>query len=311
MSARAALLCAALALPSDIAAEQPHKVVGHALRMGEGGVVGWQPVAGDMGRFELALPRDGVRDAVTYEDTSSLFYLGRVHETPITWRPLTGPSVSVELWDDRKEIGLTWSAAEVLSLGLGLSEDGDGVSAGYVRGAFILAPDKTRLTVASLRLGAASALSIERTSLSLDEHSEGLLHASLSDGDSGTPSASYGRRHWGVWPGVDVAWAAGFDRSEPFASLQFETGAERLRSALRATWTEGAGLELGLTLSLDVRAGGYGRVKASAASLSQSRTALAATSLYTQRRAYLSTLWRQDVTVDALRKTLAGGDEPG
>lgn len=311
MSARAALLLAALALPSNIAAEQPHQMVGPALQLDEDGVTRWQPLASGMRRFELALPQAGVRDAVNYEDTNSLFYLGRVYEAPITWRPSDRPGVSAELWGDRREIGLTWSASEVLSLGVGVSEGSDGASAGYVRGAYILSPETTRLTVASLRLGAASALSLERTSLSLDEHSEGLLFASLSNDASGTLSASYGRRHWGVWPGVDVAWAAGFDRAEPFASLQFEAGAERLRSALRATWREGAGFELGVSLTLEVTAGGYGGVTASATSLSQSRTALAATSLYTQRRAYLPTLWRQDVTVDALRKTLAAGDEPG
>lgn len=306
MSAKAALVVIAVALPSGIAAEQPDNTHHQPpLERAVDDTLIWHPNAGGLRRIEMILPPLGVSHAIAYNDTSSLFYLGQRREAPITWAPMSGPTLRLESSGNRQDLGLDWTVSDVLAVGVGVTKEGDHPSGAYVQGATVIAPDTTQLTVAGVQLGDTSILSLERSTLTLDERSESLMHASISSDNTSKVSASYGQRYWDVWSGVDLAWAAGLESETPFASLQLETGRERLRSSLRATWAEDTGLEIGLHVTLEVDGGRYGRVQASASTVSRAQTALNVTSLRTQRRAYLSTLWQRDITVEALRQRQA------
>lgn len=302
MSVKLALLSLATLIPGLLCAQQLEISTEDVfVEANEVGHVYWRPTSGGKSRFVYLLPQDGIREAIEYYDTTSLFYLSQVSERPIEGQVYTAPNGTLELAQDAKRIAASWFVTPTISLGLGATQKEDATNL-FLHGAIILAPSSTQLTTLAVDVFGENRLQFDRATLHINETSESLLYAAVSDYGGQAFSLSYGQRFWDVFSGVDVAWAAGVDRDKQFASLQFEKGFESMRGALDVTLRPNEALKVGLSMQIGLGAHfRYGDWSGRFTSTAKQETALEIPSLYKLRRDYMATLWRRDVSVEALR----------
>jgi hypothetical protein len=303
MFAKAGFLCAAILAPSLLYADALGLRRGNTLdATNHTGHIVWAPTAHGKARFSYLLPEAGIREAIEFQDTTSLYYLSRVAEQPIIGQVTAAPVARVDMSKDTTQVSANWFISPTVSLGLGAIRH-DSTTEPVLHGAMILAPSATELTTLSLDVLGDTQLQFDRASLHINERSETLLYAAVSDDDGQSLSLSYGRRVWDAFAGIDFAWAAGIERDKGFGRVQIERDLKRMRSAFHVTLTEHASLELGLSLEIALGAHPrYGDWTGRIASGTRRDTALDRPSLRTYRRDYMATLWRQEVTIEMLKQ---------
>lgn len=305
MFARAALFSLTTLLPVAVCAE-PLGLNGKedlfVVEKGAGNIV-WTPTSYGKARFSYLLPQAGVREAIEFSDTTSLYYLSHVSEMPIEGKVSRTPQGRFEIRDAATQISANWFVTPALSFGIGALKLGD-TTEPMLTGTLLLAPSSTELTTLSIDTIGETRIEFDRVSLHINESSETLLYAALGDDSGASVSLSYGRRFWDALMGVDIAWAAGFEQDKGFASVQFERDISRMRGALRVTFTENKSLKVGLSLEIALGENTrYGEWTGQVASWTRQETALDRPSLRKYRRDYMAKRWKQDVTIETLRKT--------
>ena len=304
MFARAALFCLTTLLPVAVCAE-PLGLNGKedlfVVEKGTGNIV-WNPTSYGKARFSYLLPEAGVREAIEFSDTTSLYYLSPATEMPITGKVSRAPQGRFEITDDATQISANWFVTPTLSFGIGALQLGN-TAEPILSGTLLLAPSSTELTTLSIDTIGETRMEFDRVSLHINESSETLLYAALGDDSGPSVSLSYGRRFWDAFMDVDIAWAAGFEQDKGFASVQLERDMKKMQGALRFTFTENASLEVGLSLELALgEHPRYGEWTGQVASWIRHKSALDRPSLRKYRRDYMAKRWKQDVTVESLRQ---------
>lgn len=303
MSAKAALLCVAMLAPGLLYADAWGLRGTNSMdAANNAGHIVWAPSSHGKSRFSYLLPAAGIREAIEFQDTTGLYYLSHVTEQPVTGNVTAAPVGWIDVSEGTTQISANWFLSPTLSLGLG-ARHRENTTEPVLHGAMILAPSATELTTLSLDALGDTRLQFDRASLHINERSETLLYAAVSDDDGQSLSLSYGRRVWDAFAGIDFAWAAGIERDKGFGRVQIERDLKRMRSAFHVTLTEHASLELGLSLEIALGAHPrYGDWTGRIASGMRRDTALDRPSLRTYRRDYMATLWRQEVTIEMLKQ---------
>lgn len=304
MSAKAALLSLVMLMPGVLHAEPLSKMGTEAFldTDTETGHIVWSPSADGKTRFSYLLPETGIREAVKFEDTSSLYYLSQVKEAPITGRVTTAPLGLIELSKDEIRVSTDWFVTPTLSFGFGALRE-DRTTKPILNLKWILAPSTTALTTVSIDAIAQTRIHFDRARLHINENSETLFYAALSDDEGVSLSVSYGRRFWDTFLGADLAWAAGFEQDREFAGVQVERDFGRIEGALRVTLKEHGTLEVGV--GFQIALGKHHRLgdwTSRVVSGAQSETVLDRPSLSKYRRDYMAKRWRQEVTIGRLRQ---------
>ena len=296
------MMALVIMLPGLSLAEQANEETrSRSLQRGGDGSVTWTPTPSGRQRFQYVLPQAAIREALRYHDTASLFYLSRSTEMPIRAVPSRMPNFSVAAAKNGRSARAEWAISHQHWVGLGVSESPNGADWTLTLKANVR-PDLAGVTTLSAELGALNIYTIEHSKLGINENSETLFHGSVSDEDKGRLSLSYGQRFWDVISGLDVAWAAGVDQEDPFAAVQLERRINRATGALRLTQKSNASLSVGVGITWAFGGGHRGRWEGGVTHFENTRSALDVRSMGELRRGYLSTLWKQEVTVEALRE---------
>jgi hypothetical protein len=265
----------------------------------------WQPTAGGLNKYKIVLPRAGISQAIKYQDTSELFYLSEVLETPFVNSSSPKYWVDLSLTPALSSVKLHWSISDLFSTKMHLNYS-DWAKLSYsISGSIITSATPYGFNSVSLSLGDQNELMANGSILNIGETSEQFYAASISDTHSSRYSASYGQRNWNALGDFNTAWAIGRADGVGFASIQLERDINQSLGFVRLTTKSGTSPQLDLGIRYNLGGTKNSNWRILIASNENGYSALDGPSLGAHRRVNLSNLWRPIVTIDALSSAVS------
>ena len=299
MFARIWIVCAGTLLASTVYADIPSAKIflGNTFPSNEAGTgeaIIWRPAVDGLTRYQLRLPRSGVRDALKYQDSSALFYMSQTSDLGLQLvRDQIGEiNVSLVPEHSRAKYTHTQSLTHQLSFHLGVEVDSEtagpalGVSWRNVTNHIQL--DQTTAALTGNRLN----VSWTRTKLSSADHLERLYSVSSHAGDF---KASFGTRWFDFFQSTDMLAEVGVDDDAFVIGAQLERGIGSAAVFLGAVSNLSSG-NTDFSLGVEYQLGKHTKVDAT------TQTGLishAVQSLKSLRRAALPSHWRESVDLSA------------
>ena len=266
----------------------------------------WTPHAGGLSRFSAILPISGVREALTYQDTSSLYYLTEFSEAGLMPYAWGGVSYNLSLVPNDSEFMVAWHLSPSIIGEVGVVDD-----AGHYQPAVklhALFPAETgQLSGLDLSYDTSFEIGWQRAKLHLEEKAETLYYAAWGENNSVWMSLSYGVRYWDAIGDYNIAWSAGLVESNPYAGVRVEQNFDALDGYVGLMFQDSISprVEFGVTLSFHTDAFGVWTL---AGRSNSGKTALDNRSLGGVRRQALPVLWRRDVTLQRLQAVTSAGN---
>ena len=295
MLTRIWIVCAGTLLASTVYADIPSAklFLGNTSapkEVGSGEAIIWRPAVDGLTRYQLRLPRSGVRDALKYQDSSALFYMSQTSDLGLQLvRDQIGEiNVSLVPEHSRARYTHTQSLTHQLSFHLGVEVDSEtagpalGVSWRNVTNHIQL--DQTTAALTGNRVN----VSWTRTKLSSADHLERLYSVSSHAGDF---QASFGTRWFDFFQSTDMLAEVGFDDDAFVIGAQLERGIGSAAVFLGAVSNLSSGTT-DFSLGVEYQLGKHATVGAT------TQTGLishAVHSLKSLRRAALPSHWRKSV----------------
>jgi len=262
--------------------------------VGTGEAIIWRPAIDGLMRYQLRLPRSGVRDALKYQDSSALFYMSQTSDLGLQLvRDQIGEmNISLVPEHSRMKFTHTQSLTHQLSFHLGVEVDSEtagpafGVSWRNVTNHIQLDQSTAALT------GNRVKVTWTRTKLSSTDHLERLYSVSSHAGDF---KASFGTRWFDFFQSTDMLAEVGFDDDAFVIGAQLERGIGSAAVFLGAVSNLSSGTT-DFSLGVEYQLGKHATVGAT------TQTGLIsheAQSLKWLRRAALPSHWRESVKLSA------------
>ena len=299
MFARIWIVCAGTLLASTVYADiSPAKLfLGNTSppkEVGTGEAIIWRPAIDGLARYQLRLPRSGLRDALKYQDSSALFYMSQTSDLGLQLvRDQIGEmNISLVPEHSRMKYTHTQSLTHQLSFHLGVEVDSEtagpalGVSWRNVTNHIQL--DQTTAALTGNRVN----VSWTRTKLASADHLERLYSVSSHAGDF---QASFGTRWFDFFQSTDMLAEVGFDDDAFVIGAQLERGIGSAAVFLGAVSNLSSGTT-DFSLGVEYQLGKHAKVGAT------TQTGLIsheAQSLKWLRRTALPSHWRESVKLSA------------
>ena len=252
----------------------------------------WRPAVDGLTRYQLHLPRSGVRDALKYQDSSALFYMSQTSDLGLQLvREQTG-EIHFSVAPEHSSAKYTRSLTHELSYHLGVEFSSEtarlslGASWRNVTGHTQL--DQTTAT----RTGNTVNVSWTRTKLSSADHLERLYSVSSEAGDF---KARFGTRWFDFFQSADMLAEVGVD-GDAFvigAQIEREIGSAEVFFGAVSNLASG---NTDFSFGVEYQLGKQTQVSAATRSGLISREVQSLKSL---RRAALPRHWRESVDLSA------------
>ena len=188
MFARIWIVCAGILLASTVYADIPSAklFLGNTSppkEVGTGEAIIWRPAVDGLTRYQLRLPRSGVRDALKYQDSSALFYMSQTSDLGLQLVRDPAGEIRVSVAPEHSSAKYTRSLTDQFSYHLGV-EVSSGTARPSLGASWRNVTGHTQLdqTTATLT-GSRVDVTWTRTELSSADHLERLYSVSSHAGD--------------------------------------------------------------------------------------------------------------------------------
>ena len=299
MFARIWIFCAGTLLASAVYADIPSAkpFLGNPSppkEVASGEAIIWRPAVGGLTRYQLRLPRSGVRDALKYQDNSALFYMSQTSDLGLQLVRDQIGEINVSLVPEHSRAKYTHTQSLTHQLSFHLGVEVDSKTAGPALGASwrnVTGHTQLDQTTAALT-GNRVNVSWTRTKLSSADHLERLYSVSSEAGDF---KARFGTRWFDFFQSTDMLAEAGVDDGAFVIGAQLERGIGSATVFLGAVSNLSSG-NTDFSLGVEYHLGKHATVDAT------TQTGLishAVQSLKSLRRAALPSHWRESVDLSA------------
>ena len=263
----------------------------------------WIPIEAGLSRFQVILPEIGISEALTYGDTSALFYLGQIKEQKIAAQSGAGALIDANITPESKSLTADWIVNEQAFWGLGLAQS-QGSFEPLLRGKILLTPEKDQLSQFILTLGSENRLEWRRAKLNQTESYESINYGSVAFETEPKLTIGYARRHWNILEESDFAWSIGLDEDHAFGSAQLEFSLGEVKGFARITSAMERSPTFTIGLILTGKISDQGRWNLRLQNSHEDNDFLTGFSLGPYRHAELGRIWLRDSTIDHLNTGL-------
>ena len=269
-----------------------------SLTLKENGDVSWTPSARGLSKYSLILPKDGVAEALRFNDTAALFYLSDIKEHEFTVVEDLGQFIDLTLTPTSNSIELRWPVSRRAFSGI-KATDRSGLNA-YFTGNVITSTTAHSIHQVGVELGEEIEIEVTGTKLNLGESSEQFYQVTASSLDDQRYSVSYGQRYWQAVGDLDAAWVIGSDADDLFAVFQLEKNFGTTSAVMRLSteYNSPPKFEIGLQINFDGGVLGDWRIVAS--NYANRNDAINEQSLGKHRYLALAPKWNSTITPRSL-----------
>ena len=179
----------------------------------------WRPAVDGLTRYQLRLPRSGVRDALKYQDSSALFYMSQTSDLGLQLVRDQAGEIRVSVAPEHSSAKYTRSLTDQFSYHLGV-EVSSGTARPSLGASWRNVTGHTQLdqTTATLT-GSRVDVTWTRTELSSADHLERLYSVSSHAGDF---KARFGTRWFDFFQSADILAEVGVDGDAFVIGAQIE-----------------------------------------------------------------------------------------
>ena len=252
----------------------------------------WRPAVDGLTRYQLRLPRSGVRDALKYQDSSALFYMSQTSDLGLQLVRDQAGDIRVSVAPEHYWAKYTRSLTDQLSYHLGVEVSSEtarpSLGASWRNVTSNTQLDQTTATLTGSRVD----VTWTRTKLSSADHLERLYSVSSYAGDF---KARFATRWFDFFQSTDMLAEVGVDDDAFVIGAQLERGTGSAAVFLGAISNLSSG-NTDFSFGVEYQLGKHTQVSATTQSGLISREVQSLKSL---RRAALPRHWRESVDLSA------------
>ena len=179
----------------------------------------WTPTSNNLSRYTLKLPEIGIKEAIQYQDTASLFYLSQVNDRGLSLLKNETGTFKFHVTPKQSRMQYQHAVTEALAVNIGIKVKEDNITP-RIAGEFRSITGYQGLQHGSLGISKSSLdLVLAHTELNLSETHEKIWTLSLHSNQS---RFAYGRRWFDVVENGSVLAEIGLSDKDPILGVQLE-----------------------------------------------------------------------------------------
>lgn len=179
----------------------------------------WTPASNNLSRYTLKLPEIGIKEAIQYQDTASLFYLSQVNDRGLSLLKNETGTFKFHITPKQSRMQYQHALTDALAINIGIKVKEDDLTP-HIAGEFRSVTGYQSLQHGSLGISKSSLdLVLAHTELNLSETHEKIWTLSLHSNQS---RFAYGRRWFDVIENGSVLAEIGLSDKDPILGVQLE-----------------------------------------------------------------------------------------
>jgi len=179
----------------------------------------WTPASNNLSRYTLKLPEIGIKEAIQYQDTASLFYLSQVNDRGLSLLKNETGTFKFHITPKQSRMQYQHALTDALAINIGIKVKEDDLTP-HIAGEFRSVTGHQSLQHGSLGISKSSLdLVLAHTELNLSETHEKIWTLSLNSNQS---RFAYGRRWFDVVENGSVLAEIGLSDKDPILGVQLE-----------------------------------------------------------------------------------------